>query len=158
MANCTKSYDIAVPAGTSFLRVQTLDDGDADDIDMYVYRVVTTPTPGLVLVGQSATATSAEVVSLVNPTAATYRVFIHGFATDGPTADYTLHSWVLGTADEGNMNVTAPATAVTDTTGAIQLTFTGLDPATKYLGSVAYSTTPPVAGFPNPTIVHVDTP
>jgi hypothetical protein len=40
-------------------------------------------------------------------------------------------------------------------TGAINLTFSGLDPATKYLGSVAYSG---ATGMPNPTIVRVDTP
>jgi hypothetical protein len=37
----------------------------------------------------------------------------------------------------------------------VTLTFTGLAPATKYLGSVAYGGT---AGMPNPTIVRVDTP
>ena len=38
---------------------------------------------------------------------------------------------------------------------ATTLTFTGLAPATKYLGSVAYGGT---AGMPNPTIVRVTTP
>jgi hypothetical protein len=61
----------------------------------------------------------------------------------------------LGTADAGNMTVTAPAAASTGATGTIDLTFSGLDPSTKYLGSVAYGG---VAGLPNPTIVRVDTP
>jgi hypothetical protein len=37
--------------------------------------------------------------------------------------------------------------------GTITLTFSGLTPGTKYLGSVAYSGT---SGMPNPTIVRVD--
>ena len=53
------------------------------------------------------------------------------------------------------MTVAAPTTATTGGTGTIGLTFSGLAPATKYLGSVAYTG---VAGLPNPTIVRVDTP
>jgi hypothetical protein len=53
------------------------------------------------------------------------------------------------------MTVSAPASAVIGTTGTIELTFSGLDPSTRYLGSVAYSGT---SGLPNPTIVRVDTP
>jgi hypothetical protein len=53
------------------------------------------------------------------------------------------------------MTVGAPASAVLGATGAINLTFSGLVPSTKYMGSVLYGG---VAGLPNPTIVRVDTP
>jgi hypothetical protein len=53
------------------------------------------------------------------------------------------------------MTVSAPAAATLGTTAAINLTFSGLAPTTKYLGSVAYAG---IAGLPNPTIVRVDTP
>jgi hypothetical protein len=53
------------------------------------------------------------------------------------------------------MTVNAPTSATTGATENIQLQFSGLTPATKYLGSVAYSG---IAGLPNPTIVRVDTP
>jgi hypothetical protein len=53
------------------------------------------------------------------------------------------------------MTVSAPAAAVLGTNGTVSLTFSGLAPGTKYLGSVAYGG---VAGLPNPTIVRVDTP
>jgi hypothetical protein len=62
---------------------------------------------------------------------------------------------LLDSAAAGNMIVTAPAAAVIGGTGAINLAFSGLSPATKYLGSVAYSG---AAGMPNPTIVRVDVP
>jgi hypothetical protein len=80
---------------------------------------------------------------------------VHGFATDGPDSNFTLFTWVLGTAAAGNMTVTAPASATLGATGTVNLTFSGLAPGTKYLGSVAYSG---IAGLPNPTIVRVDTP
>jgi subtilisin family serine protease len=150
----TVSFDVVVPAGTTYARFSLFNDftDGNDDLDLYVYRLPGTPGT---LVGASGGGTSAEEVNLVNPTAATYRVYVHGFATDGPDANFTLFTWVLGSADAGNMTVMAPASATTGATGNIQLTFSGLAPATKYLGSVAYGGS---TGLPNPTIVRVDTP
>jgi subtilisin family serine protease len=150
----TTSFDVVVPAGTTNARFSLFNantDG-ADELDLYVYRCPCTPGT---LVGSSGGGTADEQVNLVNPTAATYRVWVHGFATDGPDSNFTLFAWVLGSTDAGNMTVTAPATATTGTTGNISLSFSSLAPATKYLGSVAYGGT---AGMPNPTIVRVDTP
>ena len=78
-----------------------------------------------------------------------------GALADAPTggASYTLFTWFLGSADAGNMSVSAPASATTGATGTINLTFSGLTPGTKYLGSVAYAG---ATGMPNPTIVRVD--
>jgi hypothetical protein len=53
------------------------------------------------------------------------------------------------------MTISAPASATTGGSGTVSLSFTGLSPATKYLGSVAHSGS---TGMPNPTIVRVDTP
>jgi hypothetical protein len=155
----TTSFDVVVPAGTTYARFSTFNaftDGN-DDLDLYVYRCPCAAPPGSpgTLAGSSAGGTADEQVNLLNPTDATYRVWVHGFATDGPDSNFTLFTWVLGSADAGNMTVTAPPAAVLGTTGNINLSFTGLAPATKYLGSVAYSG---VAGLPNPTIVRVDTP
>jgi subtilisin family serine protease len=148
----TVSFDVSVPAGTTYARFSLFNeftDGN-DDLDLYVYRVSTNTR-----VGSSGGGTAAEEVNLVNPPADTYRVWVHGFATDGPDANFTLFDWVLGTTDAGNMTVSGPASAVLGTTAPINLTFSGLAPATKYLGSVAYSGS---TGLPNPTIVRVDTP
>ncbi len=148
----TQSYDIVVPAGTSYFRAALFDEytDGADDLDLYVYL-------GGTQVGSSGSGTSAEVVNLLNPAAGTYTVWVHGWGTDGPDAVYTLFTWVLGTTAAGNMTVTAPATAVIGETSTIDLTFSGLSPATKYLGSIAYSdgVSPLLL---NPTIVRIDTP
>jgi hypothetical protein len=146
----TKSFDVVVPAGTTYARFSLFDaftDGNSD-IDLYVFL-------GSTLVGVSGSGTSAEEVNFVNPAAGTYRVWVHGFATDGPDSNFTLFTWVLGSTAAGNMTVSAPTTATIGGTGTINLTFTGLAATTKYLGSVAYSGS---TGMPNPTIVRVDTP
>ncbi len=145
--NQSLSYDVVVPAGTTYARFSLFDANvaPASDLDLRVYR-------GTTLVGSSGGGTSAEEVNLLNPTAATYTVYVDGFATANPST-FTLFTWVLDATDAGNMPVTAPASATLGATGAINLTFTGLTAGTKYLGSVAYGG---AAGMPNPTIVRVD--
>ena len=117
------------------------------DIDLDVYL-------GATRVGSSGGGTSAEEVNLVNPAAGSYTVYVHGWGVPG-TASFTLFTWLLDSTAAGNMTVSAPGSATIGGTGAIGLTFSGLAPATKYLGSVAYSG---ASGMPNPTIVRVDTP
>ncbi|MBI3241185.1 MAG: S8 family serine peptidase [Chloroflexi bacterium] len=144
-------HSVAIPAGATYARFSLFDDftDGADDIDLYVFN------SGGALVGSSGGGTSAEEVNLLNPAAGNYTVVVHGWQTDGPDANYTLFTWALGSAAAGNMTVSAPASATLGSTGAINLAFSGLAPATKYLGSVAYSGS---TGMPNPTIVRVDTP
>ncbi len=141
---------VTIPAGITYARFSLFDDftDGADDLDLCVYL-------GTTLVGSSGSGTSAEEVNLMNPAAADYTVVVHGWGTDGPDANFTLFHWLLGSTPAGNMTVSAPTTAVLGTTGLIQLTFTGLAPATKYLGSVAYSG---ASGMPNPTLIRIDTP
>jgi hypothetical protein len=142
---------VVVPAGTTYARFSLFDANvtPASDLDLYVFN-----SSGA-MVGGSGSGTSAEEVNLLNPPADTYTVYVHGFAVTGTAANFTLFSWVLGSADAGNMTVNAPANATLGTSGTINLTFSGLAQATKYLGSVAYGG---LAGLPNPTIVRVDTP
>jgi hypothetical protein len=140
---------VAIPAGTTYARF-SLFDADVSpgaDIDLCVAN-----SAGAI-VGSSGSGTSAEEVNLLNPAADNYTVVVQGWGVAG-TSPFALHTWLLGTADAGNMTVTAPASAVQGA-GTISLGFSGLAPATKYLGSVAYTG---IAGLPNPTIVRVDTP
>ncbi|MBV6449907.1 MAG: hypothetical protein MHPDNHAH_00620 [Anaerolineales bacterium] len=138
---------VVVPAGSTYARFALFDadTSPAADIDLYAFL-------GATQVGQSGTGTSEEVINLLNPAAGKYDVCLDGYATANPSTT-TLFTWILGAADAGNMTVSAPASATIGTVGNINLTFTGLTPGVKYLGSVAYSG---VAGLPNPTIVRVD--
>jgi hypothetical protein len=140
---------VVIPAGTTHARF-SLFDADVNpgsDIDLCVFN-------GATNVGGSFSGTSAEEVNLLNPAAATYTVVVQGWGVVG-SSPFKLHTWLLDSTAAGNMTVAAPATATTGGTGTVSLTFSGLAPGTKYLGSVAYSGT---AGLPNPTIVRVDTP
>ena len=143
------SFSVTIPAGTTLARFSTFDShvSPASDVDVYVYR-------GATLVGASGGPTSEEQVTLRDPVAATYTVYVHGYDVPG-TANFTLFSWLVGSAAAGNMSVSAPATAVSGKDATITLSFSGLAGGTKYLGSVAYSGS---TGMPAPTIVRVDTP
>ncbi|HSK08461.1 MAG TPA: S8 family serine peptidase, partial [Vicinamibacterales bacterium] len=141
---------VTIPAGTTYARFSLFDNlvTPPSDLDLYVYR-------GTTLVGSSGNAASNEQVSLLNPPAGDYTVYVHGWEVGGGAAlaHFTLFHWLLDAADAGNMAVTAPAAATTGASGTITLDFTGLTPGVKYLGSVAYGGT---AGLPNPTIVRID--
>jgi hypothetical protein len=150
----TVAIPVTVPAGTTYARFSLFDADVAPgaDIDLYVYQ-------GATLVGSSGGGSSAEEVNFTfaSPTATpiTLTVYVHGWGLPAGTSPFKLHQWSLGTADAGNMAVTAPTTATIGGTGSISLSFTGLAPATRYLGSIAYSG---ATGMPNPTIVRVDAP
>ena len=139
---------VVVPAGTTYARF-SLFDADVtpgSDIDLCVAN------SGGTIVGASGSGTSAEQVNLLNPAAGNYTVVVQGWGVPG-SSPFVLHTWLLGSTAAGNMTVSAPASATLGTTGVINLTFSGLTPGVKYLGSVAYSGT---AGLPNPTIVSVN--
>ena len=127
-------HEVTIPAGTRLARFSLFDDftDGEDDLDLYVHN-----SAGA-LVGSSGSGTSAEEVNLINPAAGTYKVSVHGWQTDGPDAKYTLFSWLLGSADAGNMNATGPATVTIGGAATINLTWTGLAAGTKYLGQVSY--------------------
>jgi len=142
------AFPVTIPAGTTYARFSLFDTNvaPASDIDLYVLN-----SAGAI-VAASGRPTSNEEVNLLNPAAGSYTVYVHGFNVPG-TANFTLFSWLLGTTSAGNMTVSAPASATLGGTGTINLTFSGLTPGMKYLGSVAYGGS---AGLPNPTIVRVD--
>jgi hypothetical protein len=110
---------------------------------------------GNTLVGVSGGGSSAERVDLVSPPAGNYTVYVHGFGVPAGSARFTLFSWLLGPIDAGNMTVAAPAAARAGATAPVSLTFSGLAPATRYFGTVAYSGSP---NLPPPTMVTVNTP
>jgi subtilisin family serine protease len=81
----TTSFPVVIPAGTTYARFSTFNEftDPNDDIDLYVFR-------GTTQVGSSGGGTAAEEVNLVNPPAATYTVYVHGFAVNPSPANFTL--------------------------------------------------------------------
>jgi hypothetical protein len=147
-------HDLTIPANTTYTRIALFDDATdgVDDLDVYVYS-------GTTLVAISGSGTSEEEVNFgpIGGSAIPLKIYVHGFATEGPDANYTLFTWTLGTASAGN--ATASPASVAATTGGTQpitLNWSGLSAATRYLGSVVYGDG--TINHPNVTVVRVDTP
>ena len=137
-----------VAAGTTYVRFATYDTGNGDDLDLYLFD------PQGRQVALSGNEGSGEQISLHNPAAGTYYLFVHGYQMAEADTPVTVYDWKLGTADAGNLTVTAPATAKTGGQGTIKVDVATLE-AGKWLGSVAYGG---ASDLPNPTIVQVDVP
>jgi len=142
-------FPVVIPAGTRLARFSLFDETTTpgSDLDLYVFDA------DFNLLGGSGGATSAEQVDLKNLPAGTYYVDVEGYATANPST-FTLFTWAVG-ADAGNMAVTTPATVTTGGTASVGLSFTGLLPATRYLGSVVYGGGAATAPA---TVVRVTTP
>ena len=132
-------HPFTVPAGTTLARVALFDeftDGD-DDIDLYLYKVG--DGGALTLVGFSAGGTSAERIDLPAPAAGDYKLYAHGWQTDGTSATYTLFRWLVPSTASSNLTATSStASATPGGTADITVSWNGLTAGTKYLGRVSY--------------------
>ena len=91
------------------------------------------------LVGESAGATSAERIDLATPAAGTYRLYVHGWQTDGTNAAYTLFSWLVPSTAAGNLTATSSTSSATvGGTADVTAAWQGLTAGTKYLGRISY--------------------
>jgi len=142
---------VNVPADSAYARFSLFDaytDGN-DDLDLYVYY------PNGAYAGGSGSGTSAEQVDVAFPMAGDYYVFVHGWGTDGPDANYTLFSWAVpATPGSTNMMLTAPTAATLGATETITVDWAGLDPDTKYLGAVSHSDASDLLGL---TLIGIST-
>ncbi len=132
----TYAMPFSVAAGTSLLRVgidEAFIANPGTDLDVFLFKADGT------FVGQSADGDSNEMVTVANPGAGDYVVYVHGFDTAGPSTDFTLFNWEVPMTAAGN--VTLPAQASTTVGGAVNvdLAFAGLDAGTWYLGQVVYN-------------------
>ena len=149
---------VSIPSGTRYARFSLFDantDGN-DDLDFYVYNEADE------LVDLSGGATAEEEVNLIDPAPGMYKVYVHGFETDGPDCNYTLFTWAMGASDQGNMNVTAPGSATPGGSGTIGVNWNSLATASKYLGNVTYHNVAAPAtyddGLIGSTVIRIDTP
>lgn len=130
-----KEFTLVVPAGTDLARFDVDAASDGDDLDLYVYEVVDGAKEPVAL---SATGSGDEQVSLEGPEAGTYVAYVVGFATPGG-GKFAYTQWAVPSADAGNLTV-VPATQPVETGKPFSLTatYSGLDPAQRYLGRVHY--------------------
>ena len=140
-----------LPPGTEVARWALFNeytDGD-DDLDLYMYYC---PGGACSFVALSGNTDSNESVTLTSPADGLYAIFVHGFETDGPDANYTLFSWASG-PDEGNMTVTGPAAATPGTTETITVDWAGLEEGMKYMGAVVHD----ADGTISQTVISIST-
>jgi subtilisin family serine protease len=146
-------HDFTVAAGTTLSRFELFDeftDGE-DDLDLYLYKVGV--GGALEPVGQSAGGTAAERIDLARPDAGAYKLYVHGWQTDGRSANYTLFSWLVPSTAAGNLTVVSDtATATVGGVANVTVSWAGLTAGTKYLGRVRYED---AAGEIGATIVSV---
>jgi subtilisin family serine protease len=132
-------HDFNVATGTTLARFQLFDeftDGE-DDLDIYLYKVGTGGS--LTLVGQSAGGTAAERIDVPTPAAGAYKLYVHGWQTDGTNAVYTLFNWFVPSTAAGNLSVSSSTSnATVGGTANVTVSWSGLTAGTKYLGRVSY--------------------
>lgn len=129
----TKVYRVQVPVGTKAARFSEETTVDTADLDMYVYR-------GGTLVALSASGAADEQVTLNNPAAGTYDVYVNGFTTPGGATSYEISNFVVPAASAGNASVTPnPFAATTGVPQALTASWTGLNPAMRWFGVISYS-------------------
>jgi hypothetical protein len=126
---------VAVPDGTRLARFATF---DADypagtDVDVFVYR-------NGAFFAQSAGGTAEESVTINNPVAATYDIYVVQFtlAPGRTEQDVHAHSFVVPSSGVP-MTVTPATQSVTATVPAtVTAGWSGLTPGTRYLGVVDF--------------------
>ena len=132
----TKHYTVVVPAAPAVAARFSLDAADdTADLDLYVYLDGE-------LVDLSASGAADEQVTLLDPAAGTYDVFVSGFTTPGGSTTYGLANFVVAPTDLGNLTLSpnpVPAPGVVGETATVTATWTGLDTANRYFGVISYA-------------------
>ncbi len=151
----TQCTNFVVPAGAQVLRAQLFNTdtqgGSATDVDLQVFRGANGVGTS---VGTSTGGTSDEVVTVLNPTAATYSACISGFSVPAGGAAYTLSTWVVGPAvGVQTLKASGPNTVYASGSASIGLGW-NVPAGVRYLGNVIY--TDPTSAALGSTIVFVD--
>jgi hypothetical protein len=95
------------------------------------------------------------LIELVLPADDTYTMVVHGWSVPNEPLPYNLKSWMVPLASGGSLSIdSAPASAVVGQVGTIEVSWSGLDPDTRYLGAVSHTGDVGLMGL---TLVEVDT-
>ncbi len=147
--------DVTITDGTKVARFVADATNNAADLDLFVYRYNAAGTALEALVGQSATGSADETVTLVAPMARKYQVVIDGYAAaPGETAVATTYDEYLVDASATLGNFRAEPDPVPVTQGqstSYNAAWTGLTTG-RYLGMMEYT------GALSPTYVTVSVP
>jgi hypothetical protein len=138
-------------SGAAFFRnalpPDSVDDPDID-LDMFVFD------PNGNEVANSTSGGTDELVDITNPMDGTWSVYIHGWQTVEPSADYTMYTWVISETPGGNLSVdSAPTSATIGATEPIDVSWSGATAGEWHLGAVSHTGDVGVMGM---TLIDVD--
>ncbi|HTN55337.1 MAG TPA: S8 family serine peptidase [Microbacterium sp.] len=133
------AWTVDVPEGTTLSRFDLDSSDDAgSDLDLTVYRVVSSTDLRYYERWQSATASADEQVTVIAPTAGTYLVIANIYSAPNPMTWDMTYANVASGADQGALTATPNPLSVTrGQPVSYDLSWSGLD-AAKYLGVVQY--------------------
>ncbi|WP_229758950.1 S8 family serine peptidase [Peterkaempfera bronchialis] len=147
----TASRSVTVPAGTKLLRFGTFADDyrRGTDVDLYLYKQ--SATGALTLYATAATAgTATEAVQVRSPAAGQWVVYadLRSAPADAGDTRVAVDGWLLDGSTAGNA-IAAPesaAVAIGDRP-RFRLSWSGLEPGHRYLGSVVWDDGAVVQGY-----------
>ena len=140
-------YCVTVDPDTHILRIAEDAADNSADLDMYTYTATDCDsTDSITDYGpESATSSADETVEIENPTAAAYFIEVDGFAagSQGSPMDFRVDTYdVSPTSTLGDLTVSPdPLTVTRGEDSDFTVSWSGLDPTSRYLGLVNYGDT-----------------
>ncbi|MGI9529813.1 MAG: S8 family serine peptidase, partial [Acidimicrobiia bacterium] len=141
-----------VLSGAAYFRVSIPPDAVADpaaiDLDLFVFD------PDGNLAGASTNGGTDETVSIALPADGTWTVYVHGWQTAGPSAEYDMYLWDISATPGGNLTLdSAPTSATLGATEPIDFSWTGATASEWHLGAVSHADGDGLIGL---TLIDVD--
>ena len=125
-----------VAPGSTYLRIVMPPDAVDDlaiDLDLFLYD------PSNNQVASSTSGGTNEFIDLVFPGPGNWTLYVHGWQTAGPSADYRMHHWVLPNTTGGSLVVdSAPASAAIGESGTVDVSWSGATSGEWHLGVVGH--------------------
>jgi hypothetical protein len=123
--------------GAAYLRIVLPPGGvsnpDEIDLDIFLYD------PQGEEVATSTSGGTDEQIDILLPEDGTWTLYVHGWQTAGPSADYTMYTWIISATPGGNLNVdAAPDAAVLATSATVEYSWSGA-PAEWNLGAISHA-------------------
>ena len=118
------------------------------DIDIFVFD------PNGDQVASSTQSGTDELVDILLPMDGTWSVYVHGWNTAGPSANYDMYSWAISATPGGNLSLdSAPTSATIGSIEPIDVSWAGAASGAWHLGAVSHTGD---AGLMGLTLVEVD--
>jgi hypothetical protein len=140
-----------VLAGAAYLRFRMPPDAVSDpaiDLDLFLFN------PSGVQVASSTSGGTDEAIDIVLPVDGTWSLYVHGWQTAGPSADYDLYNWIVSATPGGSLTIdSAPTSATIGSVESVDVSWTGATAGEWHLGAVSHTGDIGLMGL---TLVEVD--